>query len=294
MANEKEWIYSEQVNMLYLQMPVGIVASGIFGLVLAALQWPNIPHDMVIWWYSLLLLTLLIRSVNFILYIRSNKDGKKIRLWEYVHAATMSISAIVWGSSSLFLHYNPDFLHHLLIMFMSIGMLAGASGTASALRSGYLCFGIPTAVPMVISFFLFKNNLDRIMGLGIILFFIIFTISSNIVYHLWKRSFLLRFRNDELIVFLKKAKEETDLTNVHLQQEIIVRENAEKNLRDLTATLENQVLSRTEELRRANEELKAFSFSVSHDLRAPLRAIDGFSKALQNSSNDLLDETKRL
>ena len=72
MANEKEWIYSEQVNMLYLQMPVGIVASGTFGLVLAALQWPNIPHDMVIWWYSLLLLTLLIRSVNFILYIRSS------------------------------------------------------------------------------------------------------------------------------------------------------------------------------------------------------------------------------
>lgn len=69
------------------------------------------------------------------------------------------------------------------------------------------------------------------------------------------------------------------------------RKDVTDRLRDLNASLEQRMMQRTTELEAANQELKAFSYSVSHDLRAPLRAIDGFSRALLEDYAGLIDDT---
>jgi PAS domain S-box-containing protein len=76
-------------------------------------------------------------------------------------------------------------------------------------------------------------------------------------------------------------------------EDISERKKAEEALRRLNLDLDRRVLDRTAKLEATNKELEAFAYSVSHDLRAPLRHIDGFLELLEKKAGTALDEQGR-
>jgi len=270
---------TEQVALMCRLSTAPLLGSTIIGAVVAYAAVEDSGLHVAAAWYGASLAIMLVRLAVARRFLQRPREPEEVHRWLRAMYLLIALFGVIWSIPPGFL--LPRSAEKEVIMsVMFIGATATGIGSLSPVRHAYTVLLIPLTLPYGINQFLMGG--ERVwIGVAFLLYLPVMIVNANRQTRSVERQLHLAIENENLAGALQRANDE-------LQEQVTQHELSAERIRILNRDLEVQAA----DLRTANQDLEGFSYSVSHDLRAPLRAIDGFSRLLEEHAPAESDESK--
>lgn len=280
-------VLSEQVALMCRLTTSPLTASVVIGAMMAWLTAPDYGWTASLTWYIALLLVLLLRWRIAAGYLRQPRDLAETKRWRAAMLGGAILGGSVWSIAGSFM-LPQDPTREIVMSVFFIGCTASGMGSQAPVRHAYACLLIPFAMPYIVTQLLLGG--DRVVvALAFMLYIPVMLVIAGRQTKSFERQIRLAIENESLAEQLRQERDRANQARLELEVQLEEQKRSTQRIRDLNTELERQA----HELRTANGDLEGFSYSVSHDLRAPLRAIDGFSKLLMDDKSQSISPETR-
>ncbi len=249
-------LQAEQVQVLYRNMPTGVVASALNAAILAAVEWPVVPHPSLLVWVIAIWGIAGLRALLIFNYRRAIPSSWRADDWQRWMFVTTALSGMGWGSSVYFFAPEIPLPYELVQIFVLGGMTAGAVSVLSVSFPLFITYALLVALPLLGHLFLSGHEFHLIMGIMGTLFLFATVHSAWNFNRVMLSSMSLRLDKLSLVQSLTTRTEAVEQLNQEITREIHDRRVIEEQLRTAQGDLEHRIAERTADLARANTSLQ--------------------------------------
>ena len=205
--NPDDAVYQDQVQLLYQHLRLSLVAALLVAPVFSFVIWERTETYSILIWLTL---SLTLTGCRFWLGYQFNRyplHKSNVRKWEQYFLISIIASALLWGSTCLWLELESPLFHQTLIVFIISGLIGGSIASLASRPRAFRIFIILVLLPYIIKIISFGDTPHTIIaGLLVLYLFLMISISTSITCVIQK-SLELHYTNNELLNSYKRANE---------------------------------------------------------------------------------------